>query len=122
MQFHARCVLAAAAAAAALIAAPDPAAAKGPKPMCLPAAVNGQGTGVGFQGSYYGRGRFHGITVMRINVPNPSVSIRSRSGKVHYRGPVRVGQYIALPEHWNLVWTGWGGKNHMNGICVQAQY
>jgi len=89
---------------------------------CLPASVRGHGTGVGFQGTYYARGRFQGLVVSRLSVEGARVTIRSRSGQTLFSGPVSVGQFIPLSEHWNLTWIGVANSNHMNGICVEPRY
>ncbi|SDG47811.1 hypothetical protein [Roseospirillum parvum] len=91
--------------------------------MCLPGYINGHTTAVNFQPSQSGRGSFNGIRVSELRVSGAGVKIASRGGTVYYEGPLRMGQYIALPTHRDLIWTGYASnKNHGNGICVEPQY
>lgn len=115
--------LTAGALAAAAVIGLDATPAQAAYQTCLPGYINGHTTAVSFQPSQMGRGQFHGIRVRELRVGGASVKIASRGGRVYYSGPLRVGQYIALPTHRDLIWTGYAAnKNHGNGICVEAQY
>lgn len=111
-------ILAAAAAAFLTVGTASVADAK----TCLPASVRGHTTGLGFQGSYYARGKFRGLEVTELRVDNARVTIRARGGATIYNGGLREGQFIPFTRFWDLVWTGFAASNHMNGICVEPRY